>query len=140
MPTSVAPGGQAIVDMLPAESPAATEPRYTVIRSIMEVMMYPITQGVDSFGAFGLTTTTRDAFLAGAVPDPITDFVDWYWHKNFATFTVGGSDRVTRFNVDLHTARTIRGFGRTLAFVFDVNAAGGSNLVFSINARFLLSV
>ena len=89
-------------------------------------------------GAFGITTLTRDAFTAGAVPDPLVDLVDWYLHKNI--YVRGAATDMTRWSFDLRTGRVIRGFGRTMAFVLDVSAASSSSFEFSVSARLLLAV
>jgi len=140
VPAAVAPAGQAIVDLLSTESPAALEPKLTVIRAIVEVGIHGSSSGTSWYGAFGMSVITRDALAAGAVPDPISDFVDWYWHKNYyGRSTVGGGPQIERFPIDLRTARAIRGVGRTLAFILDVNAASGSGVNFSVSARLLLA-
>ena len=137
----MATGGQAVFDLLSTESPAALEPKLTVIRAILEVAMKATTNNADFYGAFGVYTDTRDAVVAGAVPDPISDFVDWYWHKNFyGNHDADGGETVIYDRIDLRTARAIRGVGRTLAFVLDVNAAAASGITFTINARLLLAI
>ena len=140
MPSAVAAGGQAIFDLLPVESPASLEPKITVIRAIMEVGMTGTAGSLDFHGAFGMYTETRDAVTAGAVADPLVDYVDWYWHKNyFGRRDPDAGPSVMYFNIDLRTARVIRGVGRTLVFVLDVNAAAGTGVSFSVNARLLLA-
>ncbi len=94
----------------------------------------------DATGAFGMYTETRDAVLGGAVADPVTDFVDWYWHKNFwVRRDLDAGEQVKYFNLDIRTSRLIRGVGRTLVFVLDVGASSTSGVSFSVNARLLLA-
>ena len=139
--TAVAIGGQAIVDLLP---PGTTPPQIqgglTVVRMIGELIISSQTADQDGFGAFGITTVTRDAFTAGAVPDPIVDLVDWYYHTLVAVNSslVGDLSRYTQW--DIRTARKIRGLDRTLCAVFDVNAASAQALKFSVNTRLLCAI
>ena len=126
--------------MLPLTSPIEDLPKLTVIRAILQVGMRGTTSATDYFGAFGISVVTRDALTAAAVPDPISDLVDWYWHKNF----VGQRDAdagspYMYHDVDLRSGRAIRGEDRTMAFILDVNAASASGVTFSLGARLLLA-
>ena len=140
IPTTVLKGGQAIVDLLQPIFPVSQLPKFTVIRAILDVGMQGSSFGLDWFGAFGISVITRDALAAGAVPDPITDFVDWYWHKSYYDRTdTGAGAAVSHERVDLRSARQIRGVGRTMAFIFDVNSGSTGDVIFSVSARLLLA-
>ncbi len=80
---------------------------------------------------------TRDAFAAGAVPDPVSDLVDWYYLRHEAVRSNDLADIFTR-EFDIRTSRRIRGQDRTLIAVFDNPAASGVAVDVSISVRLLL--
>ena len=74
---------------------------------------------LDSFGyGIGITVMTNDAFTAGAVPDPLTDFQQswYYWdiQQNRVATNVGLTSRPVYF--DMRTQRVLRS-GFKLALV-----------------------
>ena len=141
MPLAVAIGGQAIVDLLPPGSvPPAFLAGLVVLRMIGELQLTAQSADQDGFGAFGVTMVTRDAVAGAAVPDPIIDLVDWYYHQNWFNneSRVGDFQEAGRTRFDIRTARRIRGEDRTLVAVFENNAASAQAVKFSTTVRLLL--
>ena len=136
VPASVAIGGQAIVPLMNAANIPGGTNGWTVIRMIGSLFLRSNTINTNSFASLGIYVETGDAVTAGAVADPITDLVDWYYHKNLAQFQ-NPSEFVVAAEFDIRTSRKIRGAGRELIGVFENNAGSGSAFTFSLAARFL---
>ena len=139
VPAVIAIGGQAILDLLDAaDIPDGYAGGLTVLRMILQTVMFPGVASTDVIGAMGVAVMTRDALAAGAVPDPIADLVDWYWltHYRLLTQVTNEGDRLGP--VDIRTKRAIRGEGRTLALVFDNSSSSGGSVGFEFSARLLL--
>ena len=106
---------------------------FTIKRFIAEVTLRSSGGvGVSAFGSFGVTVAPQSA--AAALPNAITDLVDWYWLKNFWLRDTGG-DAMVRYPVDLRSGRKVRGEDRTMFFTVTNNAGSGGTLEFSIDAR-----
>ena len=105
---------------------------------ILQVMSQPGAASTDHYGAFGVSVVTRQAFIAGSLPRPITHLVDWYVLKHFYMRTEGALETRAIVDVDIRTARKVRGEDRTL--VASLETAPASGLIrFSIQSRLLLT-
>ena len=135
-PATVLSSGQAIFNLTPtANIPGGLRGSFTAMRLIGHVSMYQDTANVTCLGMFGVAVVTLDALVAGAVPDPSVDLVDWWYHD--AWFFDDNPIISHRFVFDIHTARKVRGEDRTLAFVIDNNSVA-TGIVFSVYTRLLL--
>ena len=139
-PAQVAGGGTAIIDLFKTGAgflPVIFQAGFKVNRLIAEVQMQPVLSATTVEGAFGIAIVSRDALDSAAIPDALTGFQDWYWHKNF--WCRSRDDDMTREKIDLKTARNIRGSERTLAFILNI-VIGSATLEFSFNQRSWLTV
>ena len=107
---------------------------FTVVRMFGDLVYRNVTGSQELQIAFGVAVMTVDALVAGAVPDPNTDLVDWYYHKRLYGFRANIEAVSNPF--EIRTARKIRGEDRTLGFVLD--NIGANTLNFSFNFRLLL--
>ena len=142
VPLAVAIGAQAIFDLLPPGTiPVGVQAGVTILRMIGELQLTAQSADQDGFGAFGIALMSRDAVAASAVPDPIADLVDWYYHQNWFNneSRVGDFQEAGRTRFDIRTSRKVRGEDRTLAAVFENNAASAQAVKFSVTTRMLLS-
>jgi len=85
-------------------------------------------------GSVGFMVAPRAA--STQLPNPITDFVDWYWQYNYDTRDNEAEPRKT--NVDIRTARKVRGIDRTLFMKLQSSVGSGGSIVFGISARMLI--
>ena len=97
------------------------DPGYSIRRMIGAFYARTDQAGNRGNVASGITVVSDDAHNGGAVPDPATDFVPWYW---LAHVVVGGSvDDWTRVEFDIRTGRVLRGPGQVLEWITDNPAA-----------------
>ena len=135
VPAVVTGGGSAMFDLFPTgagQLQARFEAGFLVRRCIAEVQFQAVLSATTSYGSFGIQVASRDAFDSSAVPEPINDLADWYWHKNF--WLRGRDDEMVSEKIDLRTMRRVRGSTRTLVFSIQV-APGQASLEFSFNHR-----
>ena len=142
IPTAVAIGAESIVDLTPsAVIPDGYAGGFTVIRMIGQLELTSQTANSDVFGALGIMVASRSAVsLAGAMPDPIIDLVDWYYHQHWFnnTASVGDMEAQGRTLFDIRSARKIRGEDRTLAGVLVNNGASAAAIKWRLSVRLLL--
>ena len=117
--------------------PPGLEGGLTVVRMIGSLDLQPAAVNLNTYGAFGICVVSRDAVAAGAVPDPITDLVDWYYHVSFY-MNQQQELKVEKFPFDIRTKRLIRGVDRTLVAILEVAAAAATGVNFSTFLRLLL--
>ena len=135
-PLTIAAFASGVFDLLPlAGIPEGFGGGLTVVRMIghLDVRSDQVNELVYSAG---IAVMTRDAFAAGATPDPVSDLVDWYWLDS--RFIRQTDIEVVSTPFDIRTARKVRGEDRTLAFVIQNNGPGSANLAFMIHVRLLL--
>ena len=139
-PQTVAIGAIAAIDLLPtAQIPVGFEGGLTVIRMIAQVNETGLLTGNNFFGAHAVYLLTRAALTALGIASPIDDLVDWYYHKGYTSNALGPQLTPETDQVDIRTARRIRGNDRTLAFVMEVNGASQQSVSVSANFRLLLA-
>ena len=137
LPVTIGAGAASTTDWTPKASiPEGYAGGFTVLRAIINLQFDAVTANQQISGNFGLCVVTRDAFAGGALPDPITDLVDWYLLRPFRL--INPDRRVMELNFDLHTSRRIRGEDRTLVSVTESDSGSASNLGFSFGFRLLL--
>ena len=136
-PLTIAAFASGVFDLLPlAGIPEGFAGGLTVLRMIghLDVRSDQTNELVYSAG---IALMTRDAFAAGATPDPVTDLVDWYWLDS--RFIRSSVLETVNTPFDIRTARKVRGEDRTLAFIIQNNGPGTANLAFMIHVRLLLA-
>ena len=132
---NLAAGAEGIFDLLSlARLPATLEGGLTVLRMILRLGVRAQASNTTPLGAFGVSVVTRDAFSGLAVPDPLTDLVDWYLWHGFAMFDSDSAGR--EWNFDIRTARRLRGEDRTLVAVMEADATS-SALTWDMDVRLL---
>jgi len=125
--------------MLPlAQLPPVLAGGVTVVRLILKVIAFADAANVNLFGSVGVAAITRDALAAAEVPDPVTDLVDWYYQGAYFMKNETEQLATTIVDVDLRTARKIRGEDRTLAFIFQSASGSGGAVTMSPIVRMLL--
>ncbi len=125
--------------MLPAAFiPEGFQGGLTVIRTILQVKVRAEADNSNCFGAVGVTVSTRDALAALAMPEPITDLVDWYYLTSYWVNQESERSATAIAEIDLRSARRIRGEDRTLVMVIQANPGSEASLQVSPMARMLL--
>ena len=117
---------QTILDITQLQISSGTTTGGTIVRSIGDISISSNDAAGDQ-GQFtvGICVVTKDAFTAGAVPDPLTDLEhDWYyWLSKELSFDFIGE--VQHFLWDLRSARKLRE-GYRLVLVIDKGTTEGS--------------
>jgi len=134
--TNLAPGAQATANLTDqAVIPAGFGGAYSILRTILELTMNVVTLASAANAVFGLFVGPDQ--LLSTPPDPEDDLIDWYLLKP-VSWSSNTGEQTWRFNVDLRTARRIRGEGRTLMLTVKAALANSSNIEFTADFRFLL--
>jgi len=105
--TTIVAGGTALVNLLSSIS-AEANLGITVVRMLLRLTVSAAAaQAVTQFG-HGVIIVTRDAFAAGALPEPATDEQQWYLNDgDQVEFSTGGSEWKD-YTYDIRSARRIR--------------------------------
>jgi len=134
---------QTISDMTPVLVPLGASGA-TIKRMIGSVDWEGIGAAVDH-GIFtvGVAVVTKDAFMAGAVPDPASDLEhDWYFWQQLDTHLPGNAHldfNQARMSIDIRTMRRLRE-GYRLVIVFDKGpTVAGVNLHFSMRTLWTIN-
>ena len=140
VPTTISVNSQGALDLLPlGELPDGYGGGCTVRRLIGKVMFFGTIIDTDAYFTWGVTLLTRDALTALALPDPISDLVDWYYHTvGYARENAFAGQTVTTIEYDIRTSRRIAGEDRTLAAIMHVSPASGTSIRFVSYHRMLL--
>ena len=127
--TMATPASQTILDISQLQISGGTTTGGTVVRSIGNAYFSSTVAGEESKITAGICVVTKDAFIAGAVPDPNSDLEhDWYfWKANWFSFDLLGE--VRNFIWDNRTARLLRE-GYRLVFVVHKDLTEGAINVF----------
>ena len=134
-PATVAPGGIANFDLIGAGvagMPEVLDGGMTILRLILEVIVFNQVAGANAFGAYGIYVATA----AVAVIQPVFDLLDYYVHQNFYSRDSDDSGS-GMYRYDIRTARRLRGVDRKLRFTLE-NSAGSQNVTVRVNARMLV--
>jgi len=96
-----------------------------------------VTTGGRNHVSVGIAVVTRDAFAAGALPDPESDFhQDWlYWTRRMVDVPSTGCPQWLEWEADIRSGRRLRG-GYALAMITE-NPANGSATQLEANMRLL---
>ncbi len=98
----------------------------TLLRSIIHFTYTPITVGIFDV-AIGMAVVTLDAITGLVLPDPLTDFQQswYYWTERFMQSAAGTINQVD-WDVDLRTARRLRG-GYGMVIISETPLLGASS-------------
>ena len=110
-----------------------------MVRMIGNVVVRIVTDNTAAQWSLGVAVSTRDAFAAGALPEPFTDLVDWYYLRAGYERQEVNRDNVT-YDFDIRTARAVRGLGRTLVAVFENSSLSDGSINVVMNYRLLLKM
>ena len=138
-------GSEVIADLTPEPMGSDLIGTATLIRSLMEFsfMMDTASTGATVQQiAFGITVMTNDAFAAGAVPDPLTgDFQQswYYWTCKQIIGSAGAGPRLVSWNVDIRSARRLRG-GFKLVAISESPAANDLDTTLFLSMRNLWQI
>ena len=107
-------GELVLTDLTPEPMAASLVGTATLIRCILSFAFGPDGSGTGTIWqrlAAGIFVCTADAFTAGAVPDPVSDFnQDWYYWTERTLFRPSTqTDAIDRWSVDIRSARRLRG-------------------------------
>ena len=139
VPAVLSGNSQAHLDLSILEDiPDGYSAGFTCLRLILQVIAQPGAASTDHYGAFGVSVVSRDSFIAGALPNPITHLMDWYVLKHFYMRTESDLIAHPIVDVDIRTARKVRGEDRTIVATLETAPASGL-IRFSIQARLLLT-
>ena len=89
-----------------------------------------------TYGRFGIIGTSRDAFAAGAVPEPIGDFEAPWWFTDAYSFDDLGTGGVHRLSFDIKMNRRYNK-GQAIAFVLDVSTNANGATEWGLHIRLL---
>ena len=136
-PTTIAAGVQGFFDMTDVDLiPSGWDAGFTVIRMIGRVQIRNATFDVDTFGAFGIGVVSRDAEIAGALPEPNGDLYQWYLQR--AWLQRQPDHGFTDYAFDIRSARKIPSQNHTLVAVMDNAGGSASSITWALDARLLV--
>ena len=136
----LAVGGTTLFDLTPLSGlPPQYEGGFTVLRLIGNLSVRPAVSAQNIVWTHGILATTRQALALGAIPNPVTDLVDWYMHHGAYVESDAGGVAAVQFPFDIRTARKIRGEDRTLASTFHNSVGSGGFVETSLYVRLLLT-
>jgi len=100
------------------------------------------TSGFDALGACGLIVMEEDAFVAAALPDPLSQGdASWLWYTHWADINLNSSQRegyAQRYDFDVHSRRHFgHGTERFVAIV-ECSILSTGNVAFMFGVRTLL--
>ena len=144
-PSSVAPGGQASIDMLQnARSVAADSiARGNVVKRVLGTLwVRPSDASSTTEAVGGIIMTEADAEAASAVADPAFDtLARWLWWKRMILGTQAtgelGTGEYLRFELDLKMNARIFNRGDALNFILQ-NDDGTHSFTFALGMRLLI--
>ncbi len=141
VPATLAIGGVAVFDLLPLGGlPPALEGGLTVMRMLGAFNVRVDADGATIIVGMGVCVVTRDAFAAGAIPEPITDLVDWYFLKHTHQQGLTATARIVRdYEFDIRSKRRIRGVDRTLVAVIENSGISNATVLVGVSTRLLLA-
>ena len=109
-----------------------------VLRVIWQGTMGLFSANAEAHGRWGLHVVTLDAFVAGAVPDPLGDHQSsWYWNEAFAIDEPDLRQRV--FHGETRTRRKLPSGEHTVVMVWETAAGSAGSLKYDIGLRILYS-
>ena len=133
--TAIAAGGTALIDLL-ENTDQAVRTGATVVRMLLKLTTWETSSANEIEWHHGVLVVTRDAFLAGAVPEPATDRSQWYLQD--AGFFRGATERTSHEDkYDIRTARKLN-FGLDSILLHVMENTGATSLTFYISSRILL--
>ena len=136
--TTVAPAAVAIVDLL-ENTDQAVRIGTTVVRMILRLSVAALTLGTDIGFNHAVAVITRDAFLAGATPEPATDRLNWYlWDGSFWATDTDAGPRTRTFDYDIRSKRKIADLDRILLHV--IENPSSSSIRYNIVSNVLLQL
>jgi len=112
----------------------------TILRVVGQFYLHNTVANLQTFGRWGLVRVTQDAFNAGAIPDPLTDFRSmWYWNEFFYAESSTLGLEAVRQVIDTRNKRAIP-MGSTLALMVESDSTSDGGAQFAVALRILYAV
>ena len=141
-PSLLVPTGTSVADMFGGTIPKDRDAlrRMTVKRMLLQVRASAETIGVDASISVGVFEGTQNLFAGSSFPEPGEEEIGFYYSAegDWRQSLISDSSQWFQKEVDIRSARALRGADRTLFLTFK-NAGVGVNLVIYANWKLLVS-